>query len=143
MSRSRRYGDERSARPKHRRELSPSAFRCSHCRLMVPVDAPGTRHRNHCPSCLFSRHVDETNGDRRAECGGTMEPIAIWVQPRGEWSIVHRCASCGGLRCNRIAADDNEFALASLAARPVARPAFPLTHLGPGRGREDGNEPDS
>jgi hypothetical protein len=64
-----------------------------------------------------------------------MEPIAIWVQPRGEWSIVHRCLGCGELRCNRIAGDDNEFALASLAARPVARPAFPLERIGR---RDDG-----
>ena len=65
-----------------------------------------------------------------------MEPIAIWVQPRGEWSIVHRCGGCGDLRCNRIAADDNEFALASLAARPVALPAFPLERIG----RKDGDD---
>ena len=136
MSRSRRYGDERSSRPKHRRERAEDAFRCAHCRLMVSAFAPGTRHRTHCPSCLWSRHVDETTGDRRAVCGAAMEPIAIWVQPRGEWSLVHRCTSCGSLRCNRIAADDNEFALASLAARPVARPAFPLEGLGPRRGSD-------
>jgi len=101
---------------------------------MVSAVAPGTRHRNHCPSCLWSRHVDASTGDRLADCGHAMEPIAIWVQPRGEWSIVHRCHGCGDLRCNRIAGDDNEFALASLAARPVARPAFPLERIG----RSDG-----
>lgn len=89
--------------------------------------------------------MDETSGDRRAACGGGMEPIAIWVQPDGEWSLVHRCASCGTLRCNRIAGDDNEFVLVSLAARPVARPAFPLEHLGPRerperRGGGDGSD---
>lgn len=66
-----------------------------------------------------------------------MEPIAIWVQPGGEWSIVHRCGGCGDLRSNRIAGDDNEFALASLAARAVARPAFPFERIGrrsPGEG---------
>lgn len=75
--------------------------------------------------------MDESSGDRRARCGAGMEPIAIWVRPDGEWSLVHRCAGCGFLRCNRIAGDDNEFVLVSLAARPVARPAFPLEHLGP------------
>ena len=104
---------------------------------MVSADAPGTRHRNHCPSCLWSRHVDSSPGDRLARCGDAMEPIAIWVQPRGEWSIIHRCQGCGELRCNRIAGDDNEFALASLAARPVARPAFPLERIG--RDDESGN----
>ncbi len=84
--------------------------------------------------------MDETTGDRGALCGGAMEPIAIWVQPGGEWSLVHRCSSCGSLRCNRIAADDNEFALASLAARPVAMPAFRLESLS--RKRGPGNESD-
>ena len=58
-----------------------------------------------------------------------MEPIAVWVQATGEWSLVHRCGGCGALRCNRIAGDDNEFALASLAMRPVVRPPFPLDRL--------------
>ena len=71
-----------------------------------------------------------------------MEPIAIWVQPRGEWSIVHRCESCGELRSNRIAGDDNEFALASLAAQAVARPAFPLERIGRSS-RDEGNGLDS
>lgn len=109
---------------------------------MVSGDALGTRHRNHCPSCLWSQHVDATTGDRRSDCGDAMEPIAIWVQPRGEWSIVHRCGGCGELRSNRIAGDDNEFALASLAARAVARPAFPLEPLGR-KGSDEGNGIDS
>ncbi len=142
MSRSHRLGDERRTRPKHGRERGRKSFRCAYCRLMVSEDAPGTRHRNHCPSCLWSRHVDATTGDRRSDCGRAMEPIAIWVQPKGEWSIVHRCAGCGELRCNRIAGDDNEFALASLAARAVARPAFPLERLGR-KGPDEGNGFDS
>ncbi len=58
-----------------------------------------------------------------------MEPIAIWVRQRGEWSIVHRCTDCGAIRGNRIAGDDNELALLSLAARPNAQPPFPLDRL--------------
>ena len=46
-------------------------------------------------------------------------------------------ASCGVLHSNRTAGDDNEFALASLAARPVARPAFPLEPLGARQKRLD------
>ena len=97
---------------------------------MVPQIATGTRHRNHCPACLWSVHVDGKPGDRRANCGAPMEPIAIWVQTDGEWSLVHRCSACGGLKGNRIAGDDNAFVLMSLAARPVARPPFPLDALG-------------
>ena len=42
------------------------SFRCHHCRADVPEDAPGTRNRNHCPFCLWSRHVDIEPGDRAA-----------------------------------------------------------------------------
>jgi hypothetical protein len=98
---------------------------------MVASDAPGTSHRNHCPSCLWSRHVDVRAGDRAADCGGRMEPIAVWVRTDGEWALVHRCLSCRVLGSNRIAADDNEFVLMSLASRPIALPPFPLEPLGP------------
>ena len=58
-----------------------------------------------------------------------MEPIAIWVRPEEEWAIVHRCGTCKVVRVNRIAGDDNEHALLSLAARPIARPPFPLDRM--------------
>lgn len=52
------------------------SFRCGHCRADVPTRAVGTEHRNHCPSCLWSRHVDHTPGDRASTCGSLMQPIA-------------------------------------------------------------------
>ena len=55
-----------------------------------------------------------------------MEPIAIWVRQNGEWALVHRCGTCKVVRINRVAGDDNEHALMSLAARPIALPPFPL-----------------
>jgi len=55
-----------------------------------------------------------------------MEPIAVSVRRGGEWIIIHRCRECGALRANRIAGDDNELALLSLAVRPLAQPPFPL-----------------
>jgi len=55
-----------------------------------------------------------------------MEPITVWVKSDGEWAIVHRCRKCGVLRTNRIAGDDNELLLISLALKPIAQPAFPL-----------------
>jgi len=58
-----------------------------------------------------------------------MEPIAIWVRPNGEWALVHRCRGCQAVRVNRIAGDDGELALMSLAVRPLARPPFPLDVL--------------
>lgn len=107
------------------------SFRCVHCRLDVSIQAPGTRHRNHCPNCLRSRHLDQnTPGDRAAECGARMEPIAISVRGAGEWVIIHQCSGCDLLSANRTAGDDNPLLLVRLAARPLASPSFPLERLG-------------
>ena len=43
----------------------------------------GTQHRNHCPNCLTSLHLDNEPGDRAADCGGQMEPVAVWVRKGG------------------------------------------------------------
>jgi hypothetical protein len=104
-------------------------FTCRYCGRSVNVAAPGTAHRNHCPWCLRSVHLDERAGDRASSCGGVMEPIAISVRRDKEWVIIHRCIACGALKENRIAGDDNEIALLSLAVRPVAQPPFPLDGL--------------
>jgi hypothetical protein len=110
------------------RRLPPS-FRCRHCSLDVPTSAPGTAHRNHCPSCLWSRHVDDSPGDRAADCGAAMEPVAVSTRHDGEWTLVHRCRSCSTLDLNRIAGDDNPLTLLQLAVQPLARPPFPLDWL--------------
>jgi hypothetical protein len=105
-------------------------FRCRHCRLDVSTTAPGTRHRNHCPSCLWSRHVDDdVPGDRDADCAGSMEPIAVCVRENGEWALIHRCGGCSTVRLNRIAGDDNPLMLMRLAVKPLAQPPFPLEWL--------------
>jgi Zn finger protein HypA/HybF involved in hydrogenase expression len=101
-------------------------FRCHHCSQPVLASTSGTHHRNHCPYCLWSLHVDHEPGDRRSPCQGLMEPVAVWVRRKGEWALVHRCEKCGSLHSNRIAGDDNQFALLSIAVRPLAQPPFPL-----------------
>jgi hypothetical protein len=68
----------------------------------------GGKNRNHCPYCLYSRHVDgRTPGDRTSDCGGSMKPIGTFTRPKGEQVIVHQCLSCGFERYNRVAADDD------------------------------------
>jgi len=101
------------------------------CRLDVPTDPPGTQHRNHCPACLWSRHVDDQPDDRAMldECGSGMEPIAISVRGRGEWVIIHRCTGCGELDANRSAGDDSPLLLLRLAVKPLALSPFPLDRL--------------
>ena len=105
------------------------SFTCKSCgREVVPTGA-GSNHRNHCPNCLCSQHLDIEPGDRAADCGGLMEPIAVWVRKNGEWAIIHRCRICGALSSNRIAADDNPMKLMSLAMKPIALPLFPVERL--------------
>ena len=54
-------------------------FTCKVCgRLCTPQNA-GSDHRNHCPNCLSSLHVDIEPGNRASDCGGIMEPVAVWV----------------------------------------------------------------
>lgn len=104
-------------------------FICKVCGWAVSAGGAGTEHRNHCPNCLSSLHLDIEPGDRAADCGGVMEPVAVWVRKGGEWALIHRCRICGALSSNRIAADDNPMKLMSIAMRPVAQPPFPLDKL--------------
>jgi hypothetical protein len=96
----------------------------------VPTHAPGTAHRNHCPNCLWSRHLDDHSpGDRAADCGSAMEPIAVSVRGDGEWVLVHRCTGCHALGLNRTAGDDNPLVLFRLAVKPLAQPPFPIERI--------------
>ena len=77
-------------------------FTCGRCGKEVH----GTGYTNHCPHCLWSRHVDRNPGDRRENCGGMMRPVAL-EQRRGGYMVVHRCEVCGITRKNRTAPEDS------------------------------------
>lgn len=104
-------------------------FTCKHCGTEVTPGGAGSDHRNHCPNCLHSLHVDIEPGDRASDCGGLMEPIAVWVRNNGEWAIIHRCKRCGALSSNRVLADDNPVKLMSIAMKPLANPPFPVERI--------------
>jgi len=84
-----------------------NSFICKHCKKEVLYKAPGTRHRNHCPFCLHSFHVDKQVGDRRSACWGLMVPVGKIYKKDGEEVLVHECVKCGFIRKNRIAGDDS------------------------------------
>ena len=97
------------------RDLNPD-FTCGRCGAFVP-SAPvlsGVLHRNHCPYCLWSRHLDlDCSGDRLSACRAPMRPVGLTVKRSGnryggvgELMVIHRCEGCGTLSINRIAADD-------------------------------------
>lgn len=58
------------------------SFLCKNCGYPVSPMGAGTEHRNHCPNCLCSLHLDIEPGDRAADCGGIMEPISVWVRKK-------------------------------------------------------------
>ncbi|MDC7220403.1 MAG: RNHCP domain-containing protein [Spirochaetales bacterium] len=101
------------------------AFICRFCGKAVSPLLYGGDHRNHCPHCLCSVHVDILPGDRRARCRGIMKPIGLWMRESGEAALIHRCENCGVIKTNRIGADDNERRLFMLAASPLAQLPFP------------------
>ena len=114
------------SRHTHYTHTPSEGFVCARCGRAVASTEQGTVHRNHCPFCLASRHVDIRPGDRRASCGGTMHAVAVWTTQSNEWSIIHRCTRCGVMKSNRIAGDDDEGALLALALRPLSSLPFPL-----------------
>lgn len=91
-------------------------FRCGQCGASVRGDG----YTNHCPKCLYSRHVDIHPGDRRAACGGLMEPVLL-EKENGEEKLTHRCLSCGYEKKNRTAEDDDFETLLGLARRLADR----------------------
>jgi hypothetical protein len=112
--------DEPVRREKHRLKRPPrkeedQAFKCGHCKQFIGAPLAGGRQRNHCPNCLYSRHVDDTApGDRKSDCHALMKPIGLITRRNGEEAIVHRCLGCGKEGPNRIAADDNPVLLEQL-----------------------------
>ena len=78
-----------------------SGFVCGHCGK--EVEPLGYTSRNHCPYCLWSRHLDVLPGDRASECMGLMEPLFAEPDPKKGYVITHRCKECGELRRNKAA----------------------------------------
>ena len=116
--------------PDYQHDPCPESFTCKVCGTVVVPEEAGSQHRNHCPQCLSSLHVDNKPGDRASLCRGIMDPIGVWVRKNGEWAVIHRCRSCGVLHSNRIAAYDTPSLLMSIAMKPLAEPPFPLWSCG-------------
>jgi len=112
-----------------KRHPCTDSFTCLVCGWPVVSSGAGSDHRNHCPNCLSSKHVDNTPGDRSADCGGAMEAIGVWVRNDGEWAIIHQCSWCGKMSSNRVAADDNPMKLMHIAMKPVCSEGLPFNAL--------------
>ena len=116
---------------KHREK----GFTCIQCGFPVSSDRElsGVNNRNHCPRCLYSRHVDEKKaGDRKADCMSRMEPVGLTIKhthkrygppEQGELMIIHVCKGCGKVSINRIAADDDAAFIYDLFKNSADAPA--------------------
>lgn len=76
-------------------------FVCESC----GEEVKGNGYTNHCPFCLYSKHIDKNPGDRKNICLGLMEPIAV-EEKNKKYIIVHQCMKCGEVKRNQSAEND-------------------------------------
>jgi len=87
-------------------------FICEHC----GAEVKGNGFTNHCPKCLWCKHVDINPGDRKESCGGLMEPVQIISEREGE-SIVHKCVICKKEKKNHVSKEDDFDSILSVAKK--------------------------
>ena len=79
-------------------------FICENCG--AKVSKLNYTARDHCPNCLYSKHVDINPGDRLNTCLGLMKPIGI-LKYKDTYKIIYKCLKCKEIHKNKIAKDDN------------------------------------
>lgn len=53
------------------------SFQCEYCKKEIQKHPEGSA-RNHCPHCLYSKHLDDVfPGDRNSKCTQLMKPSGI------------------------------------------------------------------
>jgi hypothetical protein len=102
------------------RKTENTGFTCTHCGARVEPLPTGS-YRNHCPVCLWSRHLDNVPGDRASSCGGAMQAVAVDYSGAKGFIVVHRCRRCGVERRNRAAPDDTDALIAVMGAAAAGR----------------------
>lgn len=90
--------------PKHFIKAETENIICEKC----GKEFVGGGYINHCPFCLWSKHVDEeTPGDRKSGCLGLMKPVQIVVKKREKLLIRHKCVQCGKEILNKVSPLDD------------------------------------
>ena len=79
-------------------------FICENCGKMV--EKLNYTARDHCPYCLYSKHVDINPGDRLNTCLGLLKPIGI-EKFKNSYKIIYECSKCKMKHKNIVASDDN------------------------------------
>ena len=91
-------------------------FICEHCHK--EVEKLGYTARDHCPYCLYSKHVDINPGDRLNKCQGLMKPISI-EKYKNTYKIIYKCLKCGQIHKNIMATDDNYDLIVKLSVNQI------------------------
>ncbi|WP_106767119.1 RNHCP domain-containing protein [Paenibacillus faecalis] len=86
------------------RKLENTSFQCEKCSAEVSPLTNGS-YRNHCPFCLYSKHLDNKTGDRLSQCKGLMKPIALDYSAKKGYQIIHQCIKCKKTHKNKVATD--------------------------------------
>jgi Zn finger protein HypA/HybF involved in hydrogenase expression len=79
-------------------------FICENCG--AKVEPLGYTARDHCPYCLYSKHVDINPGDRQNDCHGLLKPVGI-EKFKSTYKIAYKCEKCRMLHKNIVASDDD------------------------------------
>jgi len=89
-------------------------FTCAHCDAVVQPLGKGT-YRDHCPLCLWSKHVDRDGpGDRLSPCQGLLAPTAVDYDGKKGYVIEYECLACGKTSRNKAAPDDDVIGFSAL-----------------------------
>ena len=92
-------------------------FICENCHQKVePLHYSS---RDHCPYCLYSKHVDINPGDRQEQCHGLLEPISVELDSKKGYVIIFKCKKCGMIRKNKAAEDDNMDLIIKLSSKCI------------------------
>jgi DNA-directed RNA polymerase subunit RPC12/RpoP len=94
-------------------------FVCDNCGKKVKGDG----YTNHCPHCLWSKHVDINPGDRANKCGGLMEPIYAEMIRSGH-DIAYRCVKCGEIKHNRSHKNDDFETILKIVQKNIKKTFF-------------------
>ena len=96
--------------------MRDESFICENCGYKV--DKLNYTARDHCPNCLYSKHVDIMPGDRANKCGGLLEPIGI-EKYKNTYKIIYKCSKCQKIHKNIMANDDNYDLIIKLSTNEI------------------------
>ena len=100
--------------PKKKFQKRIEKFTCEICGNSVE----GTGYTDHCPECLWSKHVDINPGDRKSECSGRMKPMGVEIKG-GEYFIHYQCEKCGYTHRVKSRPEDNFEEIVKLSNQPL------------------------